>query len=81
MTYATGSLHDSGHSGYAWIAPAILTSASKAGRYFVSLMKRSAARERTRRELAELDAQMLQDIGLEPFEVYYGWRGVPRSGL
>ncbi|MGO4388960.1 DUF1127 domain-containing protein [Microvirga sp. 2YAF29] len=80
MTYATGSLHGPGHSGYAWIAPAAFTSAGKAGRYFVSLMKHSAARERARKELAQLDVRMLQDIGLEPFEVYYGWRGVPRSG-
>ena len=80
MTYATGSLHGSEHSDYAWIAPAAFASAGKAGRYFVSLMKRSAARERARKEFAELDARQLQDIGLEPFEVYYGWRGAPRSG-
>jgi uncharacterized protein YjiS (DUF1127 family) len=72
-------MHSSERSDYSWIAPAALSSARKAGRYFVSMMKRAAARERTRKELSELDARMLQDIGLEPLEVYYGWRGAPRS--
>lgn len=78
MTYATGSMHSSARSDYAWIAPAAFSCANKATRYFVSLMKRAAARARTRKELAELDARLLQDIGLEPFDVYYGWRGAPR---
>jgi uncharacterized protein YjiS (DUF1127 family) len=78
MTYATGSMHHSEQSAYAWIAPAALACATKAGRYFVSEMRRAAARERTRKELSELDARVLHDIGLEPLDVYYGWRGSPR---
>jgi hypothetical protein len=31
-----------------------------------------------RRQLAELDAHMRQDVGLEPFDTYYGWRGHER---
>ncbi|WP_457089971.1 DUF1127 domain-containing protein [Microvirga sp. P5_D2] len=78
MTYATGSMHHSEQSEYAWIAPAALVCATKAGRYFVSQMRRAAALERTRKELSELDARGLHDIGLEPLDVYYGWRGSPR---
>ena len=78
MTYATHSMHGAGRSEYAWIAPAILSCSTKAFRYFVSLMKRAAKRERTRKELSDLDARGLRDIGLEPLDVYYGWRGSPR---
>lgn len=79
MTHATGSMHSSERPDYAWIAPAALASAAKAGRYFVSQMRRAAAREKTRKELSELDAHMLQDIGLEPLDIAYGWRGVHTS--
>jgi len=34
-------------------------------------MKGAAAHKR---DLRHLDARMLQDIGLEPFDVYFGWR-------
>jgi uncharacterized protein YjiS (DUF1127 family) len=78
MTHATGTIRGPERSDYAWILPTALSCATKAGRYFLALMKRAAARERTRKELADLDGHMLQDIGLEPFDVYYGWRGTPR---
>lgn len=78
MTYATGTMRGSEQFGYAWILPAAFSCSTKAGRYFIALMKRAAARERTRKELADLDLHMLQDIGLEPFDVYDGWRGTLR---
>lgn len=61
------------HSG--WFARAIIVSAVQSFRCFVATMKEAAAHERNRRHIAHLDAHMLQDIGLEPFDVYYGWRG------
>lgn len=76
MTHATGSMHSSEQFDYVWITPAAIASAAKAVRYFVSQIKRAAACEKTRKELSELDAHMLQDIGLEPRDIAYGWRGV-----
>jgi uncharacterized protein YjiS (DUF1127 family) len=61
-----------------WFARAAVENAIKSARYFVSLMKEAVAHERNRRQLARMDARMLQDIGLEPFDVYYGWRGSAR---
>jgi uncharacterized protein YjiS (DUF1127 family) len=75
MMQNTASLHGFhvAHSG--WFMRAILENAVESSRYFVSLMKKAAAHERDRRQLVRLDARTLQDIGLEPFDVYYGWRG------
>lgn len=61
-----------------WVARAVMGSAGKSARYFVALMRHAAARERSRRELAQLDARMLRDIGLEPFDRYYGWQSSSR---
>jgi len=72
MTQNTSSLNGSMNSPSGWIARAIIESATRSIRYFVASMKEAAAHERDRRQL---DARMLQDIGLEPFDVYYGWRG------
>jgi len=41
-------------------------------------IKDAVAHARGRRQRAPSDARMLQDIGLEPFDVYYGWRGSDR---
>ncbi|WP_134496420.1 DUF1127 domain-containing protein [Microvirga pakistanensis] len=48
-------------------------------RSFRALMQKAMVRARSRRQLARLDGRMLQDTGLEPFDVYYGWRGSPRA--
>lgn len=58
-----------------WIGRAIVESAARSLHCFVALMKEAAAHERDRRHLTRLDERMLQDIGLEPFDVFYGWRG------
>ena len=78
MTHFTGSMDSSEHASSGWIARAILESGIKSTHHFVGLMKQTAARERTRRQLDELDARMLRDIGLEPFDTYYDWRGLGR---
>jgi hypothetical protein len=75
MMQNTASLNGSTISQSGWIARAIIESATQSIRYFVALMKKAAAHERDRRQL---DERMLQDIGLEPFDVYYGWRGSGR---
>ena len=77
MMQNAASIHDLDFH-FGWIVRASFKSAAKSVGYFVALMKRAAARERGRRQLAELDARMLHDIGLEPFDVYYGWRGSGR---
>jgi uncharacterized protein YjiS (DUF1127 family) len=61
-----------------WFARAIVESGIKATHHFVSLMRQATAREQTRRQLQELDDRMLRDIGLEPFDTYYDWRGPGR---
>lgn len=61
-----------------WFVRAIVESAIKSLRCFIDVMKEAAAHERDRRHLARFDARTLQDIGLEPFDVYYGWRGSSR---
>jgi uncharacterized protein YjiS (DUF1127 family) len=58
-------------------ARAILKKIATPVRYCVSLIREAAAHERDRRQVASLDACMLRDIGLEPFDVYRGWH---RSG-
>ncbi len=78
MTHFTGSMDSSAHAQSGWFARAIMESGIKATHHFVSLMKQAAAREQTRRQLEELDNRMLRDIGLEPFETYYDWRGPGR---
>ena len=78
MMQNTASIHDLDFSHFGWVVRAAFKSAAKSTRYFVALMKKAAAHERGRRQLAGLDARMLQDIGLEPFDVYYGWRGSGR---
>lgn len=75
MMRNSASLNGSMISQSGWIARAIVGSATKSMRYFVALMKEASAHERDRRQL---DERMLQDIGLEPFDVYYGWRGSGR---
>jgi len=61
-----------------WVVRAIVESTAKSLRCFVALMKEAAAHEQDRRHLARFDERMLQDIGLEPFDVYYGWCGSSR---
>ncbi|MXQ10211.1 DUF1127 domain-containing protein [Microvirga makkahensis] len=39
---------------------------------------KAIAHERSCRELSRWDERMLLDIGLEPFDVYFGWRGPDR---
>jgi uncharacterized protein YjiS (DUF1127 family) len=78
MTHFSGSMGGSAQAQSGWMARAIMESGIKAAHHFVTLMKQAAARERTRRELKELDAHMLRDIALEPFDAYFGWRG-PRA--
>lgn len=81
MIYFTGSLGsaaDHAHSG--WMMRAVWESSIEATHHFVSLMRQSAAHERARRELMELDTRMLRDVGLEPFDVYYGGRHLGRAG-
>ena len=75
MMQNIASLNGSMISQSGWMARAIIDSAIESIRYFVALMEEAAARERDRRQL---DERMLQDIGLEPFDVYYGWRGAGR---
>lgn len=57
-----------------WVVRAAVESAARSFHCFVALMKEAAAHEQDRRHLARFDERMLQDIGLEPFDVYYGWR-------
>lgn len=72
------SLHGSRALRSGWIARALVESAARSCRCFIAAMKEAAAQERDRRHLARLDARMLHDLGLEPFDVYYGWRGSSR---
>ena len=58
-------------SHFGCVARAIVEDVAKAARDLAGLRKGFAAHER---DLRQLDARMLQDIGLEPFDVYYGWR-------
>jgi uncharacterized protein YjiS (DUF1127 family) len=78
MMRNAASINDLDFSHFGWVVRATLKSSAKSVRYFVALMKKAAAHERGRRQLAELDVHMLQDIGLEPFDVYYGWRSPGR---
>ncbi|HZW46767.1 MAG TPA: hypothetical protein VFF61_04520 [Microvirga sp.] len=50
----------------------------KSARSAAARMKDAVAHARGGRQLAPSDARMLQDIGLEPFDVYFGWRGSDR---
>jgi uncharacterized protein YjiS (DUF1127 family) len=74
MMDIAGSLENSNRSEFLWFMRTALESAARATDYFIALMKQAAVRERTRKELAELDARTLRDIGLEPFDVYRGPR-------
>ena len=67
MTHFTRSTIDSDPVQFGWVAGAILENAAEAARHFIALMKQAAAREKGRRQIAELDAHLLQDIGLDPF--------------
>ena len=78
MMQNTSPIHMSDLSHFGWLARASAASAVRSGRYFVVLMRKAAVREQTRRELAELDEHVLRDIGLDPLDVYYGWRGTAR---
>jgi uncharacterized protein YjiS (DUF1127 family) len=74
MTDMIETLGRSDRSEFLWFLETTCESAIRATRYFFTLMRDAAARERTRKEIASLDARMLHDIGLEPFDVRYGWR-------
>ncbi|MCG7391766.1 DUF1127 domain-containing protein [Microvirga sp. ACRRW] len=78
MMHSTASMHSSELSHYGRLVRAAAESAVKSSRYFLALMRKAAAREQTRQQLAQLDEHMLHDIGLEPLDVYYGWRGSKR---
>jgi uncharacterized protein YjiS (DUF1127 family) len=39
---------------------------------------RAGQRARAQGETAGLSAHLCKDIGLEPFDIYYGWRGPNR---
>lgn len=60
-------------------ARATVENALKAARRLIALVRKAMAHERSRRQLAQWDERMLQDIGLEPFDVYYGWRSPARQ--
>jgi uncharacterized protein YjiS (DUF1127 family) len=74
MMQSSASLNESMIAQLGWIVRGMIESGAKAARYFIALMKEDAVHERSRRELASLDPHLLGDIGLEPFDVYYGWR-------
>jgi uncharacterized protein YjiS (DUF1127 family) len=74
MMQNSASLNESMISQLGWIARAMIENGAKATRYFIALMKEDAIHERSRRDLASLDLRLLRDLGLEPFDVYYGWR-------
>ena len=78
MMDSSCSIRGSDRLEFLWFMRAMGECGIKAFRHFLSLMQQAALQERGRRELSKFDAKMLQDIGLEPFDVYYGWRG-PQS--
>ncbi|SCY67157.1 DUF1127 domain-containing protein [Microvirga guangxiensis] len=78
MMQNTASLSTSELAHYSRLVRAVARSAVKSARYFVVLTRRAATRERTHQQLTQLDARLLEDVGLEPFDVYYGWRGSSR---
>jgi uncharacterized protein YjiS (DUF1127 family) len=78
MSHTVGSLNPMEHREARWITRTTLGNAVEAARYFVTLMKQAAVRERTRRQLEDLDPRMLWDIGLDPLDVYRGGRGPGR---
>lgn len=61
------------------VARAVVAKVSKPARDLVALVRKAIAHERSRRELSRWDERMLLDIGLEPFDLYYGWRGPDRQ--
>ncbi len=75
MMNSVNSLRTSDRFELFWIMSTVWECGIKSARYFASLLRHAAVQERSRRELSKLDDRMLQDIGLEPFDVYYGWRG------
>jgi hypothetical protein len=62
--------------------PAAGAGASRYGptvlRFVSALLAGVRRRARSRRTIADLDARLLRDVGLEPFDLYYGWKG-PRQ--
>ena len=78
MTLNAALMNGSTFSRYGWLMRAVIESAGRSACYFVAQMREAAAHERDRRQLARLDLHMMQDIGLEPFYIYYGWRGPSR---
>jgi len=80
MTYMTETLGRADRSEFLWFVRATFASAIKASSYFVALMKHAAAQEKTRKEIAELDARTLRDIGLEPSDLNCAWRSSRRAG-
>jgi uncharacterized protein YjiS (DUF1127 family) len=72
MTHFTRSTIDSEQAQFGWVAGAILDNAMEAVSHFIALMKQAAAREKGRRQIAELDAHLLRDIGLDPFDRHDG---------
>ncbi|WP_243371446.1 hypothetical protein [Microvirga solisilvae] len=78
MMQNTSSLHGFHFAHSGWFMRAVAESTAASVRCFVSQMKEAATHERDRRHMAKFDMRMLNDIGLEPFDVYYGWRGSGR---
>jgi len=58
---------------------AAVESAVNPARDLVALVRKAMVHVRNRRRLSRWDERMLQDIGLEPFDVYYDWRGPGRQ--
>lgn len=79
MMNHAASMNSTGISQNGWMAQAIMHNAVRSIRYFVSLMRETASRERDRQLLSKLDERMLRDIGLEPYDVYYGRGRIGRS--
>lgn len=71
-------LDDPALSHLGWIAGAACKSVANTACSLLAMMTAAVAHARGHRQLARLDMRMLQDIGLEPFDVYYGWRGPGR---
>lgn len=76
MTDMIETMGRSDRSEFLWFLGTACESAIRATRYFFALMKHASAQERTRKEIASLDARMLHDIGLEPFDVRHGRHGL-----
>ena len=72
MTYFTGLLIGPERSASRWNVR-ISSDYLNLLRSPIALVRGIIARERTRRQLLELDTRLLRDIGLEPYEIFHGW--------